>query len=121
MCGIAGSWHHLPKLTCPGLPIPAASSVAPITKTCQVSPVSPVLGDRTLANVPANLPDVESWPRTGCKKPCELAILRFRKEAVLAMSGYRHDETPSEDWLGSLGSGEYHGYPLRESQEVRGL
>ena len=36
---------------------------------------------------PANLPDVESWPRTGCKRPCELAILELGNGITHAMSG----------------------------------
>lgn len=75
--------------------------------------------------------DASKCPRTLSR--CRELAERWLKEAVRAgQTGvwergypryvwYRRDETLYEARQGSPGSGEYHGYPLLPSEEVRGL
>lgn len=103
------------------LRLPATSSKAPATRTCQVSPLHPVPKGRNASEYPCELVRCRELAESWSKRAVRSGHTEVWERGYPRYVWYRHGRVLYEARQGSPGSGEYHGYPLHPSQKVRGL
>lgn len=103
------------------LRLPATSSKAPATRTCQVSPLHPVPKGRNASEYPRELVRCRELAEGWLKSAVQSGHTEAWEPGYPRYVWYRHGRILYEARQGSPGSGECHGYPLDRSLRARGL